>query len=63
MAIGLFATGGGMYSVNSSPEVTNCTFSGNTSHFDGDGIVGASDLLTNWGMCPRLNNDGHGWSV
>jgi hypothetical protein len=43
--------------------VTNCTFSGNTPHFDGDGIVGASDLLTNWGMCPRLNNDGHGWSV
>ena len=57
MAIGLFATGGGRYSVNSSP------FGGNTPHFDGDGIVGASDLLTNWGMCPRLNNDGHGWSV
>jgi len=31
-------TGGGMYNFNCSPMVTNCTFSGNSSYYDGSGM-------------------------
>ena len=31
--------GGGMYNNNSSPTVSNCTFSGNTSTYEGGGMV------------------------
>jgi parallel beta-helix repeat protein/predicted outer membrane repeat protein len=54
--------GGGMYNANSSPTVTNCTFSGNTNFFTGGGMYNddSSPTVTNCTFSDNLGGDGAG---
>ncbi len=56
-----FTDGGGMYNSNSSPTVTNCTFSGNTADFGG-GVynTNSSPMVTNCTFSGNTANFGGG---
>ena len=43
---GTFSQGGGMYNLDCSPDVTNCTFSGNTASDCGGGMLNSSGSPT-----------------
>ncbi len=54
--------GGGMYNLNSSPTVTNCTFIGNSADFNGGGMYnyGGSPTVTNCTFINNTANEGGG---
>jgi surface protein len=50
------ASGGGMFNRNSSPTVTNCTFSGNSANWGGSDGAGAGGGMFNYDSNPTVTN-------
>jgi len=61
-ALGSLNCGGGMHNYNSSPTVTNCTFTGNTADFNGGGMYNnnSSPTVTNCTFSGNTANSGGG---
>jgi hypothetical protein len=55
-----FYKGGGMYNSSSSPTVSNCTFSGNTTNFGGGGMYNVSNSNPTVTNCTFSGNTANG---